>query len=170
MTKTTASVAFLFAALLLQVSGCADGTEQCLGSALSCENRAPAQCTDGCGMVEDCLGGPVTCDSLTDDGLQLCNQTPGCTWVGQCGGASGCGDRSYDSCEEQEGCIKVRRCYGEGTTCEGTESSQCELYPQCALGSVCSGEALECEDLGSTSQCNSVPGCYAADTTPAILE
>lgn len=169
MIKTFAS-ATLLVSLLLLISGCADGSEQCLGSAVSCEERAPAQCTDGCAPVDGCHGGAVSCESLTDDGLTLCNQTSGCRWVGQCDGVAGCGDRDYETCEDQVGCTKVRRCFGDGTTCEGTERTQCELYPQCTLGASCLGEALQCEDLGSTAQCNSVPGCFAADTSPAILD
>lgn len=160
----------LFGALLLFGSGCADGSEQCLGTAVACAERAPAQCTEGCGMSEGCNGGPVSCESLTDNGRPLCNQTPGCTWVGQCDGLAGCSDRSYTECEDQPGCNQVRRCYGDGTRCEGMADDQCGLYPQCEVSSVCSGGAVQCEDLGSVAQCNTVPGCYAADTSPALLD
>lgn len=160
----------LFGAFLLLASACADGSEQCLGSAVACTERAPASCTDGCAMFQGCNGGAVTCDSITDDGQILCNQTAGCTWVGQCQGVDGCSERSFSECEDQVGCQEVRRCFGEGTRCEGMADSQCELYPQCAISSVCGGNAIQCDNLGSTAQCNTVPGCFAADTSPAILD
>ncbi len=168
MHKTFPS--FTLLAALFSLLGCASGEELCLGDAVACELRTADQCDSGCSLTRGCVGGAISCESLTDEGPQLCNQTSGCTWSGLCEGVEGCRQRSYDECEAMEGCNQVRFCFGDGTRCEALEDSQCGLYPQCGNESVCQGAAMACEDIGSRPQCARVPGCFPAETTPSVVD
>jgi len=149
--------------------GCSDGSVECLGSAVSCDNRDLSECTEGCRVREGCVGTTVDCASLTDE-PSLCVQTAGCRYLGSCDGVEGCEDVGYDECADTPGCVQVRRCGGSGVRCSALEDSLCELYPQCTRGSECTGSATACADLDSTSACYSVPGCVPADTTPSVVE
>jgi len=157
------------AAVILSAYSCSDGAPQCLGDAVACENRSAEECAGGgCSIREGCLGGELTCDSV--EGLTLCNQTPGCRWVGQCDGSDACRALSYNECGNAPGCVQVRRCYGDGTRCEDLEASLCELYPQCENRSSCTGNATDCIELEADGQCSGTPGCFIADTTPIVAE
>ena len=149
--------------------GCGDSSIECLGTPVPCSNRDLAECNAGCRVREGCIGGTVDCESLTDEPT-LCVQTAGCRYLGSCTGAEGCSGLMYEVCAMTPGCVQVRRCGGAGVRCNQLEDSQCELYPQCALGEECLGSATACGDLGSTAACYDVPGCYPADTTPAVVE
>lgn len=149
--------------------GCSDSSVECLGMAVACGNREISECTAGCSVREGCIGSTVDCASLTDE-PNLCVQTAGCRYLGSCDGAEGCEDLGYEQCPTVAGCVQVRRCGGSGVRCSDLEDSLCELYPQCARGSECTGSARPCEELGSATECYSVPGCVLADTTPAVVE
>jgi hypothetical protein len=137
---------------------------------VACENRDVAQCIEGCRVREGCFGGSVSCDTLTNR-AEVCVQAVGCRYLGTCEGAEGCSGLDFDEeCPFTAGCVQVRRCDGEGFTCESLEDSQCELYSQCELGSHCVGNARSCSDVGSTSSCLDVPGCIPADTAPTVLD
>ena len=169
MTKTCLRLFFLAAAALPLAHGCSDDSIECLGSAVSCDLRDASECDHGCRLNEGCFGdSPVTCDSLTDE-PNLCLQTPGCRYVGTCEGAANCPPLNFEVCAITEGCQQVRRCSGEGVTCDRLEDSQCELYAQCELGSRCEGSATSCGELDSSKSCLDVPGCYPADTTPSVV-
>jgi len=168
MTKTCLRLFFLATAALTLAHGCSDDSIECLGSAVSCELRDPSECDHGCRLNQGCFGEtPVTCESLTSDPT-LCLQT-GCRYVGSCEGAEGCPSLRFDVCGITEGCQQVRRCDGDGITCDRLEDSQCELYAQCELGSRCEGSSTVCGDLDSSKECLEVPGCYPADTTPSVV-
>jgi hypothetical protein len=169
MTKICLRLLFVAAAALPLVHGCSDSSLQCLGTAVACADRELDDCSHGCEVHSGCYGeAPVTCDSLTDNPT-LCLQTPGCRYVGSCDGAEGCSQKSYDDCATAPGCQQVRRCYGDGTTCDKLEQSQCDLYSQCEFGSQCSGKAIACADLDSEVSCNDVPGCFPANTKAAVV-
>lgn len=169
MTKICAPL-FLFASLALPLAhGCGDSSLACLGTPVACANREVASCNGGCSVVSGCLGGSVSCESLTDR-PELCAQTPGCTYLGSCAGRAGCENVGFEECAETPGCQQVRRCGGGDVGCEGLEDDQCELYPECRLGDECRGTADACEDLGSSAECSAAPGCFPADTRPALLD
>lgn len=169
MTKTCLRLFFLVAAALPLAHGCDDDSFECLGSAVACDLRDPSECDSGCRLNEGCFGdAPVTCESLTSS-PNLCLQTPGCRYLGSCEGGEHCPGLDFTTCGTTEGCMQVRRCGGEGVTCDRLENSQCELYAQCELGSRCEGKATSCGDLDTSKECLDVPGCYAADTTPPVV-
>jgi hypothetical protein len=169
MTKICLRLSFLAALAVPLAHGCGDSSLECLGTPVACENREIAQCTDGCEVVSGCVGGEITCDSLTDR-PQLCVQTADCRYLGSCTGRAGCENVGYDDCALTPGCTQVTRCAGSGVSCEDLEDSQCELHPQCRLGDECRGSADDCSELGSSAACSSVPGCFPADTRPAIVD
>lgn len=169
MIKLCLSVTLFALAALPLAHGCGDSSVECLGSAVACENREVSACDAGCRVQSGCLGDAVACETLTDNPT-LCLQTPGCRYVGSCEGAEGCSRLEFEVCGQTEGCLQVRRCYGDGTRCEDLEDSLCELYPECALTQRCTGSAISCGDLDTESQCLSVPGCFPADTTPSVVE
>ena len=169
MTKYCLRLLFLAAAALPLAHGCSDSSIECLGTPVACGNREIGQCTDGCRVFEGCVGDVVTCESLTDR-PEICIQTEGCRYLGTCEGREGCENVGFDECGETPGCVQVRRCDGRDFSCPDLEASQCELYPQCRLGTECQGTATSCGDLGSVDECSSVPGCFSADTDPAILD
>lgn len=169
MTKLCARLLFLASIALPLAHGCSDDSLACLGTPVICENRELAACTDGCRVYSGCVGASVTCESLTDR-PELCLQTADCRYVGSCEGRDGCENVDFDTCGETPGCIQVRRCFGGSVSCEDLEASQCELYPECRLGEECRGEPDDCSDLGSGSACSAVPGCYPADTRPAVVD
>ena len=168
MTKHAIRLVFLAAAALSLIHGYSDGSLECLGTAVACSDRDVNTCDHGCRLERGCLGEqPITCESLTDN-YDLCLQT-GCRYVGSCDGAAGCTQLTFDVCGTTPGCVQVRRCFGGSVSCGSLDDSQCELYEQCVLGSRCTGSADSCGDLDSTSACLDVPGCYAADTKPAVV-
>lgn len=169
MTKTLLSLLFVAAAAAPLVHGCGDSSVECLGTPVACENRELDDCNGGCRVFEGCLGGTITCESLTDV-PNICFQTPGCRYVGSCEGAEGCADLDFDDCGSTPGCVEVRRCYGGSLTCASLERDLCELYPECRLGEECGGAAFPCNDLSSTAQCLDVPGCFPADTEPSVVD
>jgi len=170
MTKICVRLLFLAATALPLAHGCGDGSLECLGTPVACENRELSSCRDGCSVYSGCLGGTITCESLTDR-PQLCLQTADCRYVGTCEGREGCENISdFDACGETPGCVQVRRCFGGSVSCADLEDSQCELHPQCRLGEECRGTATECGDLVSSEECSSVPGCFPADTKPAVVD
>lgn len=163
-----ARLLFLAATALPLAHGCGDSSLECLGTPVACENRELGACTDGCSVFSGCIGGTLTCDSLTDR-PELCVQTEGCRYVGTCEGRAGCENVTFDVCGETPGCVEVRRCFGGSVECGDMEESQCELYPECHLGQECRGTADDCGDLGSGAQCSRVPGCFVADTEPSVV-
>lgn len=169
MTKTFVTMIVLALAAVPLVHGCGDSSIECLGTPVACENRELAACNGGCRVHEGCLGGTITCDSLTDV-PNICLQTPGCRYVGSCEGAEGCEDNDFDSCGTAPGCVQVRRCFGGSLTCAGLDRDLCELYPECRLGEECRGSAASCADLASTAVCQDVPGCFVADTEPSVVD
>jgi hypothetical protein len=169
MTKICVRLLFLAAIALPLAHGCSDGTLECLGTPVACENRELATCTDGCSVYSGCLGSTVTCESLTDR-PQLCVQTGDCRFVGTCEGREGCAAVPYDACAETPGCVQVRSCIGGSVSCGDLEDSQCELHPQCRLGDECRGSADGCGELSSSTECAAVPGCYPADTKPSVVD
>lgn len=170
MTKICVRLLFLAATALPLAHGCGDGSLECLGTPVACENRELSTCTDGCSVYSGCLGGTITCESLTDR-PQLCLQTADCRYVGTCEGREGCENiADFDVCGETPGCVQVRRCFGGSVSCGDLENSQCELHPQCRLGDECRGTAVDCGDLASSDECSSVPGCFPADTKPAVVD
>jgi hypothetical protein len=168
MTKTYLRLLLLAVAAVPLAHGCGDSSIECLGSPVACENREVADCNAGCGAFEGCLGGSISCDSLTADPI-LCLQT-GCRYVGTCEGREGCGSIEFESCADTPGCEEVRRCYGTTVTCASLGDDQCELYPQCRLGQECRGTAAPCNDLSSPRSCLEVPGCFPADTEPSVTD
>ena len=169
MTKTYLGLLFLAALAVPLAHGCGDSSFECLGQPVACENREISQCTNGCRVFSGCSGDTVTCESLTDRPM-LCVQTGDCRYVGSCQGRPGCENVDYDACAETPGCEQVARCTGSSVTCESLEDSQCELHPQCRLGETCQGEADSCAEVKSSGACTAVPGCFPADTDPAILD
>lgn len=169
MTKHCIRLGFLAVAAFSLIHGCSDGSLECLGSAVACEDRDVSSCNHGCRVQRGCLGDQaVTCDSLTDN-PDLCLQT-GCRYVGSCDGEPGCSSiANFDTCGATPGCMQVRRCFGGSYSCDSFDDSQCELYAQCTLGSHCRGSADSCGDLESASSCLEVPGCYSADTKPPVV-
>jgi hypothetical protein len=157
MTKICLRLLFIAAAVIPLAHGCGDSSFECLGTPVACENREIAQCGD------------ITCESLTDRPM-LCVQTGGCRYLGSCTGRAGCENVEYEACGETPGCVQVARCAGDGVTCSDLEDSQCELHPECFLGESCVGSADSCASLGSTAECRSVPGCFPADTKPAVVD
>jgi hypothetical protein len=168
MTKIV-RLLFLAAMALPLAHGCGDGSIECLGTPVACENRDIAACTDGCHVFSGCVGGTITCESLTDR-PQICLQTDGCRYLGSCDGREGCSAVDFDTCAETPGCQQVRRCAGGSVACADLDDSQCELYPQCRLGEACQGTADSCHDLGSRSECSAVPGCFPDDTEPSVVK
>jgi hypothetical protein len=169
MTKICLRFLFLAAALLPLAHGCGDSSVECLGTPVACENREIATCKDGCHVVSGCVGGSVSCESLTDR-AEICIQTEGCRYLGSCAGREGCAAVDFETCAETPGCQQVRRCAGGTVSCADLEDSQCELFPQCRLGDECQGTADPCHDLASSQECSSVPGCFADDTEPSVVK
>ena len=169
MTKTLLGLLLVAAAAAPLVHGCGDSSIECLGAPVACENRELEDCNGGCRVSEGCLGGTITCDSLTDVPT-ICLQTPGCRYVGSCEGADGCEELDFDACGGTPGCVVVRRCFGGSLTCASLERDLCELYAECRLGEECGGSAAPCNDLESTAQCLNVPGCFTADTEPSVVD
>jgi hypothetical protein len=97
-------------------------------------------------------------------------QTGDCRYVGSCQGRAGCENVDYDDCGTVPGCEQVARCAGGSITCASLEDSQCELHPQCRLGEQCRGDADSCGEVKSSGGCSAVPGCFPADTDPAIVD
>jgi hypothetical protein len=169
MTKTCLRLLFLAALAAPLAHGCGDSSFECLGQPVACENREIAQCTHGCSVFEGCVGGAVTCESLTDR-PELCVQTGPCRYVGSCQGRAGCENVDYQECGETPGCEQVARCTGGSVSCGSLEDSQCELHPQCRLGEACQGDADSCDEVRSSGACASVPGCFPADTEPSVID
>jgi hypothetical protein len=167
MTKTCLRLLLLAAGATAITHGCGDGSIECLGTPVACENRDLAECNGGCSVYEGCLGGVVSCESLTDN-RDLCIQTGDCRYVGSCEGVEGCDTTPFEACATAPGCVQVRRCYGTDLTCANLDDSQCELYAQCELGEECRGSAADCGDLDSNAACLDAPGCFPADVTPSV--
>lgn len=170
-----ASLRLLLGCACLVASACSDGRVQCLGEPVACERRTAAQCSDGCSPIRGCLGGEIACDSLTSQGGQLCNQTPGCGWRVECAGVreatdAACQLLSGNECVQQPDCQLSQACFGVGTACGTLEDDQCELYAQCTFGAACSGRAMDCGTMDSLSACDEAPGCFVADTRPASID
>jgi hypothetical protein len=172
MAKTYACLFFFGAVLVGLFHGCSDASIRCLGHASDCEGRLPSQCIEGCSLRTGCLGGDVVCAEINENAL--CEQTPGCELRGRCEGerADGetpaCGQLAATPCRSTAGCQYVVSCVGPGTSCEDLEQDVCGLY-QCAFDSACGGRADDCGDVTTVEQCRQVPGCYPADTDPAIV-
>lgn len=167
MTKTCLRLLLLAAGATSITHGCGDGSIECLGTPVACENRNLAECSGGCGVYEGCLGGVVSCESLTDN-RELCIQTGDCRYVGSCEGVEGCDSTPFEACATAPGCVQVRRCYGTDVTCANLDTDQCELYAQCELGEECRGSAAACGDLESNAACLDAPGCFPANVTPSV--
>ena len=168
MTKTCLRLLFLAALAAPLAHGCSDSSLECLGQPVACENREISSCTHGCRVTSGCVGGEITCESLTDRPM-LCVQTGNCRYLGSCQGRAGCENVDYETCAETPGCEQVARCAGDTVTCSSLEESQCELHPQCRLGQECGGEPDECGELSSGTECSAVPGCFPADTEPSVV-
>lgn len=170
MTKHCIRLVFIASAAFSLIHGCSDGSLECLGTAVACDDRDVGTCNHGCRVESGCLGSqPIRCDSLTDN-PDLCLQTTGCRYVGSCDGDAGCSAiADFDTCGVTPGCVQVRRCFGGSLSCSSLEDSQCELYSQCTLGSRCVGSADSCGALESAAACLDVPGCYSADTKPPVV-
>jgi hypothetical protein len=169
MTKIYVCLSLLAALAVPLANGCGENSLECLGTPVACENREIGQCTDGCSVFSGCVGGEITCESLTDRPT-LCVQTGTCRYLGSCTGRAGCENVDYEACGETPGCVQVARCSGDTVECGDMEDSQCELHPQCRLGQECRGNADSCGELGSSSECSAVPGCFPADTEAAIID
>ena len=77
MTKTCLRLLFLAALAAPLAHGCSDSSLECLGQPVACENREISSCTHGCRVTSGCVGGEITCESLTDRPM-LCVQTGNC--------------------------------------------------------------------------------------------
>jgi hypothetical protein len=170
MKKTCLRLLFMAAAAVPLAHGCSDSSFECLGTPVACEYREVNQCSNGCRVFSGCVGAePISCDSLTDRPT-LCVQTGDCQYVGSCIGRDGCENVDYEACGGTPGCQLVPRCAGGSVTCASLEDSQCELHPQCRLGEQCRGGADDCGGIGSSAECSAAPGCFPADTKPAVVD
>lgn len=169
MTKTFLGLLLLAVAAAPLAHGCGDSSLECLGTPVACENRTLDDCNGGCRTYEGCLGGTISCESLTNV-PNVCVQTQGCRYVGSCEGGDGCEELGFEACGTAPGCQQVRRCIGGTLSCADLEDDLCELYPECQLGRECRGSAAACNDLASSAECLEVPGCFAADTEPSVVD
>jgi hypothetical protein len=173
MAKTYAKLVFFGAMLLGLFHGCSDASTRCLGHPSACEGRSQSQCIEGCSLRTGCLGDPIVCEQITEDAL--CQQTPGCELLANCDGvpdddgAPACNTLQAAQCRQTPGCQYNVSCTGGVTSCEDLDSDTCGLYPQCGIQTRCVGRADSCADVTNIEQCSAVPGCYPADTDPAIV-
>ena len=173
MAKTYAKLVFFGAMLLGIFHGCSDASVRCLGHPGPCAGRSSEQCIEGCSLRTGCLGDDIVCEEITEDAL--CQQTPGCELLANCdgvredGGSPVCSLLAAAECRQTAGCQYNVSCTGRGSACADLDSDICELYPQCGFQSQCVGNADSCGDVTNIEQCRQVPGCYPADTDPAIV-
>jgi hypothetical protein len=153
--------------------GCSDASIQCLGHPSPCQGRTAEQCIEGCSLRTGCFGDDIVCEDITEDAL--CQQTPGCELLANCdgirddGAGPACELLAAPQCRTTPGCQYNVSCTGGVTSCEALDRDTCPLYPQCGFQSQCTGSADSCGDVTNVDQCRQVPGCYPADTDPAIV-
>lgn len=159
--------------------GCvATQASSCEGKASSCSafDDAKAACDAqwGCGAVDGlCSNASADCDDFSF--ADICNDIPGCSWIGFCDGTAvkNCATRTSQSDCEAYLCIwdsfKVAYCSGVATECAAQSVTTCKLQDGCTLApATCSGEPTPCEEL-SVAECPRQPGCQlSTGSNPSV--
>ena len=113
--------------------------------------------------VPSCAGAPTPCNVL---GQTDCATSLGCTWSGDCTGASDSCYSQHDSysCSSQRGCYwssSSSTCSGSSSPCSaGSSDYSCTSQKGCHWNASCSGTPFEasCQKI-SAALCKYTPGC-----------